>query len=127
LGADEAAQHIGRSRLGHDDSGQDQGAAAPAEKPEPVVGEEVAEEARPHSLEREDEGDPGGADAPLRPDLDQVAQRAREDPRDDEGSPYRPAARDRELAERHRDEQKTEERAVTISTSVSATASCREA
>src|SRR5215218_6689488 len=85
-------------------------AAGPAEKPEPVVGEEVAEEARPHSLEREDQGDPGGADAPLRPDLDQVAQRAREDPRDDEGSPYRPAARDRELAERQRDEQKTEER-----------------
>jgi hypothetical protein len=55
---------------------QDQGATTPAEQTEPVVGEEVPEEPRPHSLERENEGDPGRADAPLRPDLDQVAQRA---------------------------------------------------
>jgi hypothetical protein len=58
FGTDEAAQHLGRSRLREDDSDQDQGATAPTEKAEPVVGEEVAEEARPHSLEREDEGDP---------------------------------------------------------------------
>src|SRR6266511_2400955 len=73
----------------------------------------ISEEARPHRLEREDEGDPGGADAPLRPDLDQVAERARKDARDDQGPPHRPAARHRKLAEPQRNEQKAEERAVT--------------
>ena len=40
---------------------KDASSAFCSQKPEPVVRDEVAEEARPHGLERKDERDPGGA------------------------------------------------------------------
>jgi hypothetical protein len=56
-----AAQSLGRGGLGHENSGQDEGAPAPPREPDPVVREQVAEEPGPDRLEREDERDPNAS------------------------------------------------------------------
>ena len=51
--AHEAPQRLGRLRLGDDDPGHDQGAAAPAERAEAVAREPEAEDAGEDRLHRE--------------------------------------------------------------------------
>src|SRR5688500_10814373 len=97
---DEAAQRASRLGLGDEDPGHDHGAAAPADGAEPVAREPEAEEAGEDGLHREGDRSPSGADPPLRPGLDEEAERAREDPGDEERAPDRPAARHLDLAGR---------------------------
>ena len=77
---------------------------------EAVAGEPEAEDAREDGLHRERDRRPRGADPPLRPGLDEEAERAREDPGDEERAPDRPPVRHLDLAERDGDDGEAGER-----------------
>ena len=82
----------------------------PADRAEPVAREPEAEDRGPDRLERERERRARGRQTPLRPDLHEVAERAREDACDEQRAPDDPAARELEVAERERDRREGGER-----------------
>ena len=62
-------------RLREHDAREDRSAAREAHRTDAVARKEVAGEAGEDRLQREDDRDPGSADLPLGPDLDQVGER----------------------------------------------------
>src|SRR5829696_5325099 len=80
-------------RLREHDAPEDRGAAGEAHRTDTVARKEVAGEPGEDRLQREDDRDPGGADLPLRPDLDQVGERDGEEARDEQCRPDGPAVR----------------------------------
>ena len=119
---DQSTQGSTCFRLGDDDPGHDQGAAAPADRPEPVARQPEAEEPGEDRLHRERERGLGRAGPSLRPRLDEKSERTREDAGDEQRAPDRPAARQLDLAERNGDAAKPAN-AASISACVNATGS----